>query len=165
TAIFAQNESNGSDKLFDLPKDFAHRRFTIDIGNGNTMIIELLHIDDLQKFANMDSIISQLFTDLEPFKEKLTDELPAKRIDYILGSEDVRKLRIQQFAPKGSSFTIVDGSPSSLKVEQDTITLFGNVNFRAKFTLRKAYIGNRSYRVKFYMNNYADLQRYADGRL
>lgn len=166
TAIaFAQNNPTKSDKTFDFPIGHASRRFTVDLGKGNRMQIELKDMEDLNRFTNMDSVIRVFLADIEPLRDSLGDELLSKRIDYTTDSLGRTKIRIQQFKPKGSSFLLNGGEVAALKLEQDTIHFLGMVSFIAKYTLRKAFNDYRHYRVSFFLNNLADLATYMDGNL
>ena len=166
STTFAQEEpKSNSDKTFDLPSNFAKRRFTIELSRGNKMIIEIDHVGDLDRFTNMDSILSVYLKDMEPFRDSLSDELTSKRIDYLIDSTPVRKVRIQQFQPKGSNFAIINSQVSALKLEQDTIHLSGKVVFYPKYTFRKRFKDVRSYRVTFLLNNLNDLAGYINGSL
>jgi len=162
---FAQNNPTKSDKTFDLPTGHASRRFTVDLGKGNKMQIELSDIEDLNRFANMDSVIRVFLADIEPLKDSLGDELLSKRIDYTTDSMGRKKIRIQQFKPRGSSFLLSNGEVAALKLEQDTIHFIGTVSYTAKYTLRKAFTELRYYRVSFFLNDLADLTTYMDGSL
>ncbi|MCU7548558.1 hypothetical protein OCK74_05490 [Chitinophagaceae bacterium LB-8] len=162
---FAQNNTTKTDKTFELPPNHAHRRFFIDLDKGNKMQIEVSAMEDLKPFLKMDSVIRVFLKDLEPLKDSLGDELLSRLIDYIADSSGRKKIRIQQFKPKGSSFLVQDGEVASLKLEQDTINFIGTVSIIAKYTLRKAFTTSRTYRISFYVNNLSDLVSYTDGRL
>src|SRR4051812_44227184 len=105
---FAQDAPNKSntDKTFTLPADFAHLHFSVDLGKGNSMQIEMRDAGDLDLFSNIDSILKSFLADLQPFQDSLADELPAKRIDYIIDQSQIRKIRIQIHPPTSSSFTV-----------------------------------------------------------
>jgi hypothetical protein len=162
--VFAQNNTK-ADKTFDLGPNFASRRFTVDLGKGNKMQIELSNMVDLNHFANMDSVIRVFLADIEPLKDSLGDELLSRRIDYTTDSMSRKKMRIQQFKTKGSSFLVRDGEVAALKLEQDTIHFIGTVSYIAKYTLRKAFTEVRHYRVSFFVNDLSDLALYMDGSL
>ena len=67
---FAQSNSTKSDQTFEFAHDYPTRRFMIDLGKGNKMQIELVHLEDLSRFANMDSVI-RVFLNLScPFLPK-----------------------------------------------------------------------------------------------
>lgn len=163
--LFAQQAATKTEKTFELPAGYAHRRFFIDLGKGNKLKIELNDLEDLKRFSNMDSVIRVFLADLEPLKDSLGDELPARRIDYITDSLGRKEIRIQRFAPKGSSYLVEQGNVSALKLEQDTINFLGTVSYVAKYTLRRAFTATRRYQVSFFVNDLSDLAGYADGRL
>jgi hypothetical protein len=163
--IFAQDHKTKSDKTFDLPSNFAARRFIVDLGKGNTMQIELNNMEDLERFANLDSILQVFLTDMEPLKDSLGDELLSRRIDYTVDSMGRKKIRIQQFKPKGSNFLVREGDVAALKLEQDTINIIGTVFFTAKYTLRKAFPETRNYRISFFLNDLSELKSYLNGNL
>jgi hypothetical protein len=148
--IFAQNQATKADKTFEIPPNYASRRFTIDLGRGNKMQIELVALEDLKRFTNIDSLIRSFFKDIEPLKDSLGDESFSRRIDYVTDSMGLVKIRIQQIRPKGSSFVVKDGDAAVLKLEQDTINFLGAVPFVADYTLRKPFRDTRYYRVSFF---------------
>ena len=154
---FAQNKTN-TEKTFELSDDFAHRKFLIDLGKGNKMQIELTEIEDLSYVLNVDSLLRVFIADITPFKDSLSDELTSKRIDYRIDTSGVKKMRIQQFAPKGLSYAITGGEPAALKLEQDTVNFSGTVYFVADYTLRKPFNASRNYRLSFFVNDVNDLQ-------
>jgi hypothetical protein len=164
---FAQSPQNltKTEKLFELSSDLFRRVFTIPLDKGNSLKIELYDMDDLKKFHNMDSVLAVLLKDIQPFQDSLSDELAAKRVDYVIDSTGRKKIRIQHFAPKGSSYLVGQNGPAALKIEQDTIYISGAVSYRAKYALRKAYMATRYYRLSFFINNIADMQNYMDGSL
>lgn len=164
-ATFAQYQTTTTDKIFELPPNHAQRRFTVHLGKENKMQIELSNMEDLNQFINMDSVIRIFLADIEPLKDSLGDQLLSKRIDYTTDSTGRKKIRIQQFKPKGSNFLVRDGEVASLKMEQDTIHFIGIVSSTAKLTLRKAFIDYRYYRVSFFLNDLSDLATYMDGSL
>ena len=46
--VLSQDQRSKSDEVFDLPANYAQRRFMFDLGKGNRMQIELASIDDLK---------------------------------------------------------------------------------------------------------------------
>jgi hypothetical protein len=163
--LFAQDNTTKEDKTFDFPPNYPSRRFTIDLGKGNKMQIEISSIADLKRFSDMDSVIRTFLADIEPLKDSMGDELLSRRIDYITDSLGRKTIRIQHFKAKGSNFLVKDGDVAALKLEQDTIHFLGTVSFVAKYTLRKAFNDSRKYRVSFFLNDLSDLASYADGSL
>lgn len=150
---YAQDGTTNTERTFELNKDFAHHRFFIDIGKGNKIQIELTETQDLEYLVNIDSLLKVFVAAIEPFKDSLADEMTTKKIDYRIDSSQVKKVRIQQFVPKGFTYTINQGEPAALKLEQDTINFTGTVYFRARYTLRKAFNSIRYYRLSFFLND------------
>ena len=114
-ASYAQDKTK-TEKTFDLSSDYPERRFTIELGHGNKLQIELKDMADLNRFTNMDSVLRIFLQDMEPFKDSLSNELTSKRIDYITDSSGKKKIRIQQFSQKGSTFLVDDGEVAALKL-------------------------------------------------
>jgi hypothetical protein len=102
---------------------------------------------------------------MEPLKDSLGDELLSRRIDYTIDSMGRKKIRIQQFSPKGSTFLVREGDVAALKLEQDTINIIGTVFYTAKYTLRKAFPETRNYRIRFFINDLSELKSYLNGNL
>lgn len=71
-----------TEKAFELPPNYAQGRFTIELDKGNKVQIELVNVDDLNRFINMDSVLRVFFQDIEPLKDSLANELTDKRIDF-----------------------------------------------------------------------------------
>ena len=164
---FAQddNRKTNTDKTFELPPNYAERRFTIELGNGNKLQIELVKMSDLNAFVNMDSVLRVFFRDIEPLKDSLNNELTNKRIDYLIDSTGIKKIRLQQFMPQGSSFLVKDADIAALKLEQDTINFLGKTPYQAKNSRKKVTTEIRYYRLSFFVNNLNDLAGYMDGSI
>ncbi len=80
-SLWAQSNSQ-TDKAFEGPSNIIfNRRFYISLDNGNKMKIELSDIADLDRLANIDSLLQIFLQDIAPLKDSLADPLTAKRID------------------------------------------------------------------------------------
>ncbi|MCP9750343.1 hypothetical protein [Ferruginibacter sp. HRS2-29] len=163
--LCAQGKLTNAEKTFDIPANSTDRRFYIDLGKGNKLQLDVKKLDDLDKFANMDSLIYGLLQDLKLLKDSLADESTTKRIDYIIDDTDKRKLRLQQFKPDGNSFVMSDGEVSSMKMELDTINFVGRVSYSNRFTKRNKTPGVRYFKASFYLNNIGDIAQYMNGIL
>src|SRR5450432_1185865 len=75
-----------TDKTFEVPANRITRRFTVNLGTGNKMQIELTAIEDIDHLKNVDSLVKVVLHDLEPLKDSLSDELLPKRIDFAIDS-------------------------------------------------------------------------------
>lgn len=160
--LFAQE--NNTDKTFELDPNTITRIYFIDLDKGDKMKVELCNMDDLDAIGNLDSILRIFIQDIEPLKDSLADELSGKRIDYVIDPSGKNKLRIQQFAPIGSSYLVNQGSVAALKLEQDTLNLLLKANGTAGELFRNKKIGSHYFRVSFFVNNLSNLATYMDGR-
>jgi len=163
--IIAQENRSSTDQTFNLDHWQAHRRFWIDLGQGNKMRIELVDPQDLNLFNNMDSVLRTFIHDIEPLHDSLSDELASKRIDYTTDTAGRRKIRLTLYPPRSSTFLVQNDDVAALKLEQDTIHFVGTVNFVAKYGFRKAFNASREYRISFFLNDINDINLYDDGSL
>lgn len=159
-------EKSSSDKAFSIPDDIVIiRRFFINLDNGNKLTIEVTDLSDLQRIANMDSLLQVFSRDMAPLKDSFSDPLTFKRIDFISDSRGRKKIRIQQFQPAGSDFLVDNGDISSLKVAQDTINIIGVINNPPKAVDRIPKNETRYYHLVFYLNKIGELTNYMNGVL
>lgn len=165
TTLCAQTKSK-ADKAFEVPENIIfNRRFYIDLGKGNKMQIELADIKDLYSVANIDSLLQIFLTDIAPLKDSLADPLTAKRIDYINDAAGRKKIRLQQFQPKGASFLIDKGELASLRTAQDTINIIGIITNPLKPVQKISLTAPRYYHLTFYLNDISELPDYMKGIL
>ena len=164
--LCAQSKSK-EDQAFEIPENIIiSSRFYIDLERGNKLTIELTDISDLQKVANIDSLLTVFMSDLKPLKDSLSDPLASKRIDYVIDVQGRKKIRIQQYHPKGDSYLLNHGDLSSLKINQDTINIIGVIANPPKARQNKVSLKNpRYYRLLFYINNIDELPSYMNGIL
>ncbi len=156
-------QSNKSDKAFEVPEDIViNRRFMVTLDKGNKVTIDLTDINDIERIANVDSLLLIFLTDIAGLKDSLADPLTSKRIDYMTDAEGRKKIRFQQFQAKGASFLINNGELASLRTEQDTINIIGVINnppkAQEKISLHKA----RYYHLTFYLNDISELKGYGE---
>lgn len=165
TRLFAQQTRNGRDP-YRLPRDIVvNRKYMIDLGKGNQVQIELTDINDLRSIANIDSLLQVFVSDISPLKDSLSDPLTTKRIDYVTDSEGRKKIRIEQFAEKGSNYLLDNGGLSSLKIAQDTINIIGVIPHPLKAAQKISLTHPRYYHLEFYLNNFGELANYMHGIL
>ncbi len=159
-------QSNKSDKAFEVPANIIiNRRFYINLEKGNKLQIELTDITDLDAVANIDSLLQIFLTDIAPLKDSIADPLTAKRIDYFTDAGGRKKIRLQQFQPKGASFLVNSGDLASLRTEQDTIHLIGIITNPPKPSQKISLTHPRYYHLTFYLNDINELSRYMNGIL
>jgi hypothetical protein len=148
---------SNTDKTFDNSPNKSDRQFTIDLGKGNKMRVELDNWDDIDHFLNIDSLLRVFLHDMEALKDSLSDELTTKRIDYVTDSTGRKKIRIRQFPTQGSSFVIDKGGLAALKLEQDTVNFSGSSRFLLHYLLEKWQWKDRPYRLSLFVNNLNEL--------
>ncbi len=159
-------QKDKSDKTFEVPENIIiNRRFYIDLDNGNRVKIELTDITDLDKIANIDSLLQVFINDIEPLQDSISDPLTSKRIDYVTDAQGRKKIRLQQFQPKGASFLLSKGEAASLRTEQDTIHLIGVITNAPKPKQKISIKNPRYYHLTFYLNNISELSNYTNGTL
>ena len=158
--------SNKSDKVFEVPENIIiTRRFYINLEKGNKLIIELTDITDLERIANIDSLLQIFIDDITPLKDSISDPLTSKRIDYLTDAQNRKKIRLQQFQPKGASFLAGNGELASLRTEQDTINIIGIIPNPPKPSEKISLTHPRYYHLTFYLNNINELAEYLHGVL
>jgi hypothetical protein len=159
----AQEEAplTNADRIFNIPPGYMKRSFTVDLGKGNKMQIELSDIDDLKQFNNIDSLLRIFLQDMIPLKDSLADEMAFKRIDYLTDELGRKKIRIQLYKPAGASFLLQQGNLSALKLEQDTVSFLGKYIYTVTSTILKPFTEVRYYRLSFFVNQLSDLNSYS----
>ncbi len=163
--LCAQSSGN-PDKAFEIPTDIIiNRRFYINLDKGNKFEIELTDMTDIEKILNIDSLLNVFIADITPLKDSLADPLTAKRIDYITDAQGRKKIRLQQFQPKGNTYLLNNGDLASLKTSQDTINIIGIITNPAKPVQKISLTHPRYYHIIFYLNNIGELAGYMNGTL
>ena len=158
--LLAQSKS---DKAFEVPDNIIiSRRFTVSLDKGNKVMIEVTDITDLEKVANIDSLLQIFLKDIAGLKDSLSDPLTSKRIDYLTDAEGRKKIRFQQFQPKGASFLINKGELSSLRTEQDTINIISVIANPPKAQQKISRSNPRYYHLTFYLNDVSELKNYSE---
>lgn len=159
-------QTSQSDKAFEVPGNIIiNRRFYIDLPNKNQLKIELTDINDLQRIANMDSLLRVFLKDIAPLQDSFSNELTSKRIDYITDAQERKKIRFQQFQPKGANFLLNKGELSSLRTEQDTINIIGIIADAPKPQQKISLTNPRYYHLTFYLNDIHEINDYTSGLL
>ena len=164
--LCAQSSESKADKAFEIPENIIlNRRFYINLEKGNKLEMELTDITDIRKIANIDSLLQVFVKDITPLKDSLSDPLTSKRIDYITDAQGRKKIRLQQFQPKGSNYLVSNGELSSLKINQDTINIIGVITNPPKAEQKISLTHLRYYHLLFYLNNISELADYMHGTL
>ena len=159
-------QSNRSDKSFEVPPNIIiSRRFFVNLDKGNKLQIDLTDITDLDAVSNIDSLLQVFMTDIAPLKDSVADPLTSKRIDYFTDEQGRKKIRFQQFQPKGASFLLNKGELASLRTEQDTINIIGIIPNPPKAQEKVSLTNPRYYHFIFLLNDINELSAYMHGIL
>ncbi|MEP6615807.1 MAG: hypothetical protein ABJA57_04480 [Ginsengibacter sp.] len=150
------------DKFFEVPENIVfNRHFKVDLENKNMVQINLSDISDLESLP-IDSLLQMFARDITPLKDSIADPLTAKRIDYIVDVQGRKKIRLQQFPPRGASYLINKGELASLRTEQDTINIIGIILNPLKAKQKISTTNPRYYRLSFLLNDINELPGLTD---
>ena len=159
-------QSAKSDKAFEVPVNIIfNRRFDIDLEKGNKMQLALSDITDLDRLANIDSLLQVFLDDLSLLKDSLPDPLTAKRIDYVIDIQDRKKIRFRQFQPVGAGFLLSNGELSSLRTDQDTVYIIGIIKNPSPPQEKISRTHPRYFQISFYLNSITELNGYLQGTI
>jgi hypothetical protein len=136
-------------------------RFFIALGKGNHLRLELEDRNDLEKFANIDSLLMVFLADMKPFDDSLSDPLSWHLLDYVVDAAGKKRVRMQSFHPAASSFLLDQAEPTAIRLEQDTIQIV--LEYAA--TSGRRHDGIRHDCLTLYMNNYHEIANYITGGL
>jgi hypothetical protein len=166
TASLCAQTNNEKDKTFEVPENIIiNKRFMVDLEKGNKMQIELTDITDLDRVANIDSLLQVFLADIASLKDSLANPLTSKRIDYVADAVGRKKIRFQQFQPKGASFLVDKGELAFLRTEQDTIHLIGIIVNPPAPEEKISRTSPRYYHYTFYLNEMSEISSYMNGIL
>lgn len=166
TAPLCAQTSNKSDAAFEVPPDVLfNRKFFISLQNGNRIQIAVTDITDLTSISNLDSLLRVFLNDIAALKDSLSNPLTSKRIDYLTDESNRKKIRLQQFQPKGASFFLNQGELVSLRTEQDTINLIGITGNPPKPKDKINKNNSRYYHITFFLNDIGELNVLMNGQL
>jgi hypothetical protein len=146
------------DRLFELTPGTTAVRYWADLGKGNLLRLELSQRADLARFENIDSLLLTFIADMKFFRDSLSDPLTGKRIDYLMDTTGLKKVRIRETRLPANSYLLEAGEPSLLRLQQDTIFLLLPVpagNQRRKKTAEPVYD-----RLGLFLNRYDDLPNF-----
>ena len=105
TGSLCAQTKDESDKTFQIPENIIiNRRFYINLDKGNQLQIELTDITDLERIANIDSLLKVFIEDITPLKDSIADPLTSKRIDYVTDAQGRKKLGCSNFSQRVHHF-------------------------------------------------------------
>ena len=156
-----------SDQVFDaaFPGTLRHR-FLIDLDKGNRVDIQVNDREQFQKLLNIDSIIQLVLKAVEPLKDSLdADELASRRIDFATDLTGIIKMRTKIYPQNASHYVVKPNELAALKLEQDTIVLYGFLTSSTQKVAKQGIYKVFPYRIRFFLNNYKQLAGYLNGNL
>lgn len=146
SSVVAQN-------LFNVDPGFK-RSFTIDLGEGESMKVEVYSADQLKELPNTDSLCRVFLKKLSVVQDSLAPKRFAKRIDMILDGTDAVQLRARNWVRNEENFVVMGNQGARLKYEMDTVTITGLYDTTGRF-----------FRYTFYLAYVNNLYEYSNGRL
>jgi hypothetical protein len=157
--VYAQQKEKPAltpdDQLFELTPGTTVVRFWADLGKGNLLRLELSQRSDLTRFENIDSLLLTFFADMKAFRDSLGDPLTGKRIDYLMDTTGVKKVRIRQTRLTDNSYLLEGGEPALLRLQQDTIFILLPASAAGKKSTGPIYD-----RLGLFLNRYDDLPNF-----
>lgn len=129
-------------------------KFDFQLQGGNKMMLEFNSLKQVDSLPELNSLLKQVWKDLQFFRDSLSVPLVNRRVDYITSSLD-NKIRIIQYPQKGSVYSIKNDEVTQLKVEQDTLRIrlytLSAINSRSVVT-------PHAYYITFLLNNITDFE-------
>jgi hypothetical protein len=151
-----ENVLSAEDKVFEIPPYGTGIQYTIKLGGGNTLRFDLANGYDLRAFRHIDSLLTAFLSDMEAFRDSLSDPLTVKHIDYLIDTSGKRKLRLSQFRPTATSYLLGGTEPSILRIQQDTIHILLITATRGRRS--GVTVNNLRYdRLGFFVNHYSEM--------
>lgn len=158
--------AQSGDKNFGVPDYIIfNRKFTINLDNRNKLVIRLSDMNDIERLNNLDSLMKVFLNDIEPLKDSISGDLNAKRIDYVIDAQNMKKIRLLQYPNKGETFIVDKSGLASLRIAQDTINIIGILPNPPKPLDKTSLKNPRYYHFSFYLNNWNEIQNYLHGEL
>lgn len=120
-----QNDQTNSaaGNVFELPPHSILRRFRIDLGKGDQLLVEMGAMSDVYRLNNVDSFLLVFIGDMKAFRDSLSDPLTTKRIDYVMDAAGKKKIRIRESKAPDATFLLDKEGPAALKLKQDTVNI------------------------------------------
>jgi hypothetical protein len=102
-----------------------HSKYSFDLGQENKMLVYARTVQDLQKFQNIDSVLTYFVKDFNVLKPSLTESVNSRTVVYKPLSNDQYQLDlIEHASPKQRfQFKTNGGEPLLLKTVQDTLLI------------------------------------------
>ena len=170
---FAQDQDNSTKKstskaeqIFSPDPSILTHKFTINLNKGNKVIVAVPTRKTLQELSNIDSIFMQALKDLQPLYDSLQKEVNSKKVDYVIDTNGNKKIRITDYPPLASTYSIKENNISALKTEQDTLRITGMLKkFKMNYTTYDPIDQQLYWQLTFAVNNLNEVHTYLNGTL
>ena len=155
-----------TERLFSTPYSGALRnKITIRLSKGNELLIEVPGRQYFEPIVNLDSLLNTVVTNLGPLKDSLKNEMTNKTVDYLIDPAGIIKIRYKEFAPQGNSYVVLNDGMAALKIEQDTLYIYGYQSSPDAKINNSGYIKSIPYRVRLLINDINNLKDLLDGSI
>lgn len=140
-----------------------NRTFFMALEKNEWVRVDLSDITDIDRLTNIDSLIKIFLKDIQLLKDSLENPETGKKIDFFMDSTGRNQIRIHQQYPSGNSFIVAQEEVALLKLQQDTVVIAGVITNPPRAAEKMNSNNTRLFRFTFYLNDYANLEKYANG--
>jgi hypothetical protein len=120
--IYPDRKEAKTEQMFNLPKPGSCQiRFDFRMDAGSVLMLELSSLAQIDSIPDLDSLARSVHETLSIFRDSLADPLACKRVDILYSMPE--RVRIQIHPQQSQVYSIRNGNPTQLKVEQDTLRL------------------------------------------
>lgn len=137
TTLLAQSRElpNRTETLFDNPPPGkSNAQFSFYLSNNIRILFECEYISQLEHIPDLDSLVKQAISLLNPLADSLKEDGTVRRVDIVL-TDAIPKIRIISHKQFSNTYTIKDDELLQLKVNQDTIRIIGVSKSRVKWNV------------------------------
>jgi hypothetical protein len=115
-------EANATEERFNASK-FVNIQDRVYL-KGGVVYFDLKSVNDYQRLMGIDTVIRNLWDDIQFYRDSLENGSGNLRIDYSLTvGKTHRELRFIKYPQRGESFVLQDGETQRLKIENDTVRI------------------------------------------
>ena len=105
-----------------------HVKYTIELEKGNKLLIYVSKVHDLEKYQNLDSILTFFIKDYKAIKSSLSETTNGRTVIYRALNKDQFQLDLVEHEVKKQrfNFDVNRAEPLSIKTVQDTLLVIQN---------------------------------------
>ncbi len=172
---FAQNQKlrklSMAEYTFNTRERLLNHHHYANLGNGNSMIIEMYSVEDYALIKNFGSLLTNLQNDITFYGDSLNNiGIGNVRIDYAMSdTSEQKKIRFMRYPSEGDIFFKDRKGVSALKLEQDTIRIRINVKgtpgcCRDMVDISQGTRISRDMQITLLLNSYKDIDNLIEGK-